>query len=544
MKLHAIDLWSLAQMTSFLLYAEIHYTLRGIYSRLSTSEPEIIADLPHRLDPGAKLPILILVKDANRFPVQLKSVRIEIRGKENVQCERFDLHSENIDSPFWSRVIEISPAGNLKGRVQVDVIIEALIHYKSKLIKNDNYVATSQAPFEVFICAASFPKTPGWHFGDFHCHTNYTNDQVEFGAPLGASAKLAQAMGLSYFCATDHSYDLDDQPDNYLASDPGLTKWKNLQSEIAALNCSLDNFVIVPGEEVSAGNSRNRNVHFLILNHPEFLPGAGDGAEKWLHTRPDLSIPDVLAKINCNSVAFAAHPGTKPPFLEWLFVRRGSWHLRDCAHEGLHGLQIWNGTENGFEKGKAVWTRLLLQGRRLFISGGNDAHGNFNRFRQIGWPFLTMRENHHHLFGKVRTGVLIKNDLSLTTLLDSFKNGRMVVTEGPFAEIAIHDEKGKTTRMGGEATCSEAVLQVDCLSTEEFGRLDELRVYRGDLSEKNEALIISRQTFGDSYIHKESLQVATTGASYYRAELYSKTEAHRFRCITNPIWLKPLETHL
>ncbi len=543
MKLHSVEYWSFIEMIGFLLYAEIHYTVRGIYSRLKKNDPEIIADVPHRIDPGAKLPVLILIKDANRFPIHLNSVQVEIRNGDYLQQERFDLGSQEIAEPFWHRVLDIFLATNFKGSTQIDVIIEVTRDGKRKIIKNDNYVASRRASFEVFASEQPLPKTQGWCFGEFHCHTSYTSDQVEFGAPLDASVILAQAMGLSFFCATDHSYDLDDQPYNYLVSDPGLTKWKGLQKEIASLNRSLSNFVIVPGEEVSVGNYQNRNVHLLILNHPEFLPGAGDGAEKWLQTRPDLSIAEVLAKINSSSAAFAAHPCTKPPFLEWLLLRRGSWQFGDCAHEGLHGLQIWNGTENGLQEGKDSWIRLLLKGRRVFISGGNDAHGNFNRFRQIGWPFLTMRENHHHLFGKVRTAVLLENGPSLSGLLDGFKNGRMVVTNGPFAEIAIRDETGTTTRIGGEATCSEAVLQVDCLSTEEFGRLDELRVYRGDLSKKKEALIVLRQTFGDSYIHKESLQASTAGRSYYRAELYSKTDTQRLRCLTNPIWLESVETH-
>ncbi|HEX9652835.1 MAG TPA: hypothetical protein VGA99_03915, partial [bacterium] len=287
----------------FLLYAEIHYTIKGIYSRLKMKEPEIIADVPRRLDPGAALPVLILVKDAHLHPIRLHGVHIEIRNRENVQSERCHFDNLQIAAPWWHHILQITPGQNFRGPLQVEVAIEFTCGDRKRVVKSDNYVRTSHTPFEVFIAGQTMPRSPGWYFGEFHCHTSYTSDQVEFGAPPHASALLARAMGLSFFCATDHSYDLDDQPDNYLRSDPDLTKWKSLLAEIGRLNQDLSDFVIVPGEEVSVGNAQNRNVHFLVLNHPEFLPGAGDGAEKWLQTTPDLSIPEVLAKINGQAVA-------------------------------------------------------------------------------------------------------------------------------------------------------------------------------------------------------------------------------------------------
>jgi hypothetical protein len=526
--------------TLLILYAEIHYTLKGVFSRLRKTEPEIIADIPHRVERGAKLPVLIIVKDAHQHPIHLESVDIEIRNNGKTQCEHFDLHALKMAIPYWHRVLEISTTDEFEGRSEVDVFIKITQEGKSKFIKNDNYAATSHAPFELNIAAEQLPHINGWHFGEFHCHTNYTSDQVEFGAPLGASALLARAMGLTFFCATDHSYDLDDRPDNYLLTDPNLTKWKTMQSEIREINRQNADFVIVPGEEVSVGNHQNRNVHFIILNHPEFLPGAGDGAEKWLRTKPDLLISEVLDRINSNSVAFAAHPTAKPPFLEWLLVRRGSWRLRDCRHAGMHGLQIWNGVDDGLEEGKQLWIQLLLEGRRIFISGGNDAHGNFNRFRQIGWPFLTMRENHQHLFGAVRTGVLLENALTLDHLLEGFKRGRMVVTNGPLVDVRAHNRRGDRVGIGGEISGSEIAITCECKSTQEFGGLSELRLYCGSLTENKEKLLFSRSTFGDRFHHREQLDFnGPPEKCYFRAELNSERGTRKLLCLTNPIWLQP-----
>ncbi len=522
-----------------LLYAETHYKFKGVYSRLRKKEPEIIADLPRRIKPGAKLPILIIVKDAHQYPIQIDAVEIVISNRGETQRVVFDFASQEIAQPLWRRVLEIPPPKHFKGETQVEVTVAITQDGKSKIIKNDNYVAASHAPFEVFIASENFPQNTNWYFGEFHCHTSYTSDQVEFGAPLEASAQLAQAMGLHFFCATDHSYDLDDLPENYLRNDPNLVKWKNLQSEIQSLNQHASDFVIVPGEEVSVGNSKNRNVHFLILNPPEFLPGAGDSAEKWLRTQPTLSIADVLSRIDSNSAAFAAHPAVKPPFLEWLLLRRGNWQQQDFLHAGLHGLQIWNGAADGFEEGKRLWIRLLLEGRRIFICGGSDAHGNFNRFRQIGWPFFTMREHHEHLFGAIRTGVLLENGLSLAALIDGFKSGRMVISNGPFVEIKLQNSREETARLGGEIAGAGIEIICECRSTAEFGALSELRIYRGNLAEKKEDLFYLQNDFANAFLQREQIAVSDSGPCYFRAELDSKTGARTLRCLTNPIWVKP-----
>ena len=39
-----------------LLYAETHYRFKYFFSFLKKNEPEILADIPHRLEPNAALP--------------------------------------------------------------------------------------------------------------------------------------------------------------------------------------------------------------------------------------------------------------------------------------------------------------------------------------------------------------------------------------------------------------------------------------------------------------------------------------------------------
>ena len=50
------------------LYAETHYRFKYFFSFLKKQEPELLADAPHRVEPGKDIPILILSKDADRYP--------------------------------------------------------------------------------------------------------------------------------------------------------------------------------------------------------------------------------------------------------------------------------------------------------------------------------------------------------------------------------------------------------------------------------------------------------------------------------------------
>ncbi|MFQ5603669.1 MAG: CehA/McbA family metallohydrolase [bacterium] len=521
-----------------LLYAEIHYSFKGIYSRLKMREPEILADLPHRIDNSAPLPVLLLIKDADRYPVILHSVEVEFLGKATGLTVQFHFQQLTVSEKLWHRVLHVEINQKAYGNCQVDVTIHCTIDNKPRTIKNDNYVSTGKKPFHVFISEEKLPAPQNWYYGDFHCHTRYTSDQVEFGAPMAAMIQLSKSLGLSFFCATDHSYDLDDEPDNFLKRDPRLTKWKNLQLEIAALNSAHPQFVIVPGEEVSAGNRRNQNIHCLILNNSEFLPGAGDSAEKWLRTKPDLSVAEILSRVQIDAVCFAAHPGTQPPFLQKWLVRRGIWQFEDLLHPNLHGLQIWNGTEEGLQKGKEWWVKLLLQGKRIYISGGTDAHGNFNRFRQIGFPFFTMRENHQHLFGSVRSCVYVRGSLSLNSLLQGIKNGRMIVTNGPFADILLKNEENENVGMGESLHGQEFRVNINCETTSEFGALDELKVFLGDLQQKQEYLIKTVKMFDGQNRFDLQFPIARKGFSgYIRVELFSKKLDKTFQCLTNPVWM-------
>jgi histidinol phosphatase-like PHP family hydrolase len=381
--------------------------------------------------------------------------------------------------------------------------------------------------------------------GELHCHTDATSDQVEFGAPVEAMVELAKAQGLNFFAATDHSYDLDDLPENYLKNDSSLRKWHDLRERIKQCNVQNQDFVIIPGEEVSAGNSRRRNVHFLIFNSFRFFPGSGDSAERWFRTEPEMSITEILDQLGDEALAFAAHPEVPAPFLEWLLLRRGKWQWPDYQHPRLNGLQIWNGALEGMEEGLARWRELLLAGKNLFIIAGDDAHGNFNRFRQVGIPHLRMREHHWHLFGRTRTAVLVDDQVSLSSLMAALRKGRACITTGPLVDLQIVCENGRSVRLGETVMEPIRSLAVQAKSSPEFGKLQRVVVWLGDLQEQNERILFETNNFVEPFLcsHTPSLNLPA-GQFYLRGEAHSAGSEflpeQRLPCrgLTNPIWVE------
>ena len=59
------------------LYAELHFRFKWSGSRYFQNEPEILADLPIRIEPNMDIPILIIIKDSH-FNMDYKYLKMEI----------------------------------------------------------------------------------------------------------------------------------------------------------------------------------------------------------------------------------------------------------------------------------------------------------------------------------------------------------------------------------------------------------------------------------------------------------------------------------
>ncbi|MCX6142003.1 MAG: CehA/McbA family metallohydrolase [Ignavibacteriales bacterium] len=525
----------------FFLYAETHYRFRYFLSFLKKDEPEVIADLPHRVEPGHSLPVLILAKDAHTYPCVLRQITLELRQHNNV-VQRFDLLKQPIvlNQKLFSHIFQIDRS-ELTGWLDVDVSFTLEAHGETSTYHNDNHKTSSRRPLSVFLSPHPLPRFPCLHVGDPHTHSSYTEDQVEFGSPINASRDLSRAMGLSFFCVTDHSYDLDDKLDSFLDNDPSLPKWVSFQNEVDSLNSNTEDFAIVRGEEVTCENDAGKNVHFLVFGQKEFIRGSGDGAEQWLRKKSEHTIVEVLRAKSTGATAFAAHAQEPVPFLQRLLLGRGVWSFRDLQNEGLAGLQIVNGKlDVGFEQSYHMWARLLLSGIRACAIAGNDAHGNFNRYRQIGIPFLSIREQHHQLFGKWRTGIFIEGALSEKSVLLALAQGRTIMTDGPVVQMSAMSSDGQIIGIGGTIRADSIRLSIDILSSEEFGEIDAVRVIVGKVGTTTEQTAF-RFEGNQSFSLQKDFLLDRISATYVRVEVTTSDsgncDGEQHFCFTNPIWI-------
>lgn len=508
----------------FALYPEIHYRFRGFpFSRYFLRQPEIITDVPCRLEPNQELPVLLMIKDADLFPVVLQGVNLNVQGKDTFFTHHVNFGQQMVTDRWWHHIETIKIPDRSPCIWEIAPIWRVQIKGRFRSINTDNLPGISHHPLRIIQSGHTLPKKEGWVFGDAHVHTRYTRDQIEFGAPLPAYPLLGSAQGLSFIFAADHSYDLDDKTGSYVENDPNLIRFKARNAEIDQLNAEyVDQFAIIKGFELSVSSRKNKNIHLLLLNQKDFIPGSGDSAEHWMKTQSELTIAEAVKRKNPEALAVAAHPLMKPPLLERWLLSRGSWRNEDLDCDGIWGLQIWNGGRGkDFQRGMTKWRQGLSSGKRWKILGGSDAHGNFNRYRQVGFPMLKLTESHRQIFGQVRTGVRLSAGTNEKNILQSLQAQPSLVTDGPFADLEL-----KTTPEGAKEAIMEAI------SSPEFGFLKELILYGGDEGNGKEIVLERTEVHGKYTISKKI--PLKKPMRYLRLEVL--TEEDRM-CLSNPLFI-------
>ncbi len=528
----------------FLLYAEIHYRMGGGPSWIYRRHPEILADVPHRINPSSTLPVLLFIKDAHTFPIFLESVHLTIRQNyENLSHNQYSLN-ESIDRFWWSKLIYCELPKTAFGTLWVDVQFSYKIRGKRFVVTNDNFPGLSHRDFKVFHASDGLPLSNEVLYGDLHYHSQYTSDQIEFGAPIEASANVAKSIGLDFLAISDHSYDLDTEPEHYERLDSSIAKWHRSREEIADLNRAGGNYksILLPAEEVTVQNHASGNVHMLVINHPDFIPGSGDSGRK-IRGKSEYTIPEVLNLLGEHSLGIAGHPHTPAPTLQRWLIRRDSWKSEDTEQTQLDGLQFLNGVMNAdFFAGKKQWIQQLLMGDRKFIYAGNDAHGNFNRYRQIYMPMISLREKEDQILGKCRTGLLLQSDATpdIETISDALKQGCCFITNGPALVLRVGHHGENSWQMGDVAPNGKYTITAYALSTEEFGYLDTLKLYRGIVGESREQLILTKSYQQLMEVTEKQLHTPIPQNCYYRAEVSTKQGIIDLTtsALTNPIWIQ------
>ncbi len=521
-----------------LLYPETHYRFRYFsFSKYFKKEPEIIIDMPYKSLTG-KFPVFLIIKDSDLFPVLVWEIRFSFLFEDGSTYVKTNLMEKEYNSGLDFEVFNFD-FSEKHGFVNLRAEIFYYAGQKRHSAVNDN-LKDITTELEIFINDDE-EFFDNYLQGDLHFHSQYTSDQVEFGAPAEAAKLCAECLGLNFFALTDHSYDLDDEPENYLKQDPELKKFEEMRSVCDEL--TDENIIVLPGEEITVRNGKNRNVHLLVYDE-NFFYGSGDGAENWLNTKSENSISDIVSNTGENSLVIAAHPFNKTPPLEYLLVRRGLWSTEDVLDNSITHLQILNGDfDENFFKSLMIWVQMLLKGHRIFITAGNDAHGNFNIFRQVKIPMLKLTTEHKQIFGKCRTAVYSESTDKIS-LLKSIRSGNMYITNGPHIMFTVNDG-GKTHETGSSFKPESDNLEAEFFvnSSTYSGPVKGVVVYRGSINAFDEKIIYEKQLVESLYSFSDKIDMVNDKIDHYlRIEVFTSAvhgngKHYEHRAYSNPIWI-------
>ncbi len=520
------------------LYAETHFRFRIPFSRYFKQEPELIFDTPWRLEPGQNLCIFLVVKDAHLYPVHLGSVEIEVSQNNRILYTRNWTLDQNSKDRQIDFEFSFSDCDLPFGEVEINPTLTYSISGKQRRLQLDNYRGTKKTPLRVTIAREGLPKLTGWQAGDTHLHSSLTNDQIEFGASLEQTRKAAQLLGLNFITATDHSYDLDDQPDDYLKNDPELEKWNQSREHITTLN-KENQLTIIPGEEISVANARGATVHFLHFNDPVYFPGSGDSGEDWPQLKSQLSIDDVLAQRSPQTVSVGAHTAYKFPWFQRVLLKRGFWESQDHNNPELDGVQILCGTPaySAFHTSRQLWIDALLRGHKLGVYGGSDGHGNFNRNWHVTLPMWSLGTHEDQIFAQSRT-IVRSDSLDASAIVDAMKHRRTALSTGPMGDLTI-TSGGSAYGIGDTINAKKNETLTICyrgLSTEEFGVAMDVTLYAGDLEAREETLLFHDSEVLDGFEITQNFIIP--GKSYLRLEISSHGSRWPGIYVSSPIWIE------
>jgi murein DD-endopeptidase MepM/ murein hydrolase activator NlpD len=466
------------------------------------------------------------------------------------------------------------------------------IYFKARIRgKDENLEFTAFTKYLKVHVGEPLPKpAEDWFYGDTHFHTEYTNDLKEYGGQLTAVRDAAKAMGLDFVTTTDHASDLADDlrwEGWFGCWDLCPEAWNDRKERINDLNDG-NGLPFITGEEITCqtvdGDPDEGGIHLLVYNNDAFI----SGKINYLNL-PQYSLKSRLDELNASALAYAAHPmdkfdlGPIHQIAEWsdqnyntalddpLFKGLEIWNTRktktNCIdtvcpkldldfyinpfdENGQWPLDVANWDE-GLVDGIKKWDALLRASleleplRKIFISGGSDAHGDMNyTIGGIG-PSVTLDDN---AMGKVRTLVHAPKGKDREYILDGFRNGRSVVTDGPVVIFGIDrnndgelEGNSRDIIIGDDAVVplsEDARFLIQWNSTSEFGSIDEIAIFEGTNLQTLETVILTPNNLEgrSTWIQRPP---SIPAMYYYRIEARIKDDFGNivYRCLSNPIWI-------
>lgn len=452
-----------------------------------------IFDVPWRIEKSEQfIPILA----ANpRYPMNIRN--IIIYDNNNNEIVRNPLSPPQNPPFFYLFKIDKNSFVESNGKISIKMKFDL-----------EWFPDITEGPLRTAISQEDLPMISNWYCGDTHIHSNYTINALEIGYPIDATQAANKALGLDWVATTDHSFDLDQ------------SKWQEQTADCEVH--SNDLLRVLQGEEVScylpgtgylSGKLPFYN-HLLVYGTNFIYGGEWEDGNDSGHT-PEEVINFVSTQ---NGVIYIAHPFKNDPF-------------RDPFEDyslNFQGLQIWNyfdevNDEPSLEKGLSKWVDLLLDGRHIFIEGGTDAHGDFNKYA-----------------GKVKTYIYAPG-YSQTSLppceeiLNALRYGHSVMTDGPLVVFNITNEQNETEIIGNEIIGNNFIINIQWKSTNEFGVIDHIHVYQGIIGRSAEVEIcdLTPLSLTGSTVYVPS-EIPEANATYFRL---AATTNKGFAVYTNPIWI-------
>ena len=530
------------------LYAETHFRFFRLFpSLIFQKKPEVIFDMPKRVDPGQDLPILLIANDIDRFPADFSdcSVAISKPGTPPVKFDFQYIEKFSVDHPLRNSMkvylLRIPHDKLPQGHIFINCCVSIRRDRKAIIVLNDNLRTTSKLPFSCYIANDRLPGSDLCSYGDVHLHSAYSQSHVEFGPPLVVIDAMAAANGLAFCGITDHSYDLACSIEDYLQPDPKLQRWRLFQEEIR--NSGNFQTIMIPGEEVSCLNSAKKVVHLCGLNLNEFLPGSLDGARKGRFKEAQLTVQEAIKKIHeQGGISFAAHPGAHMGIMQRIFLHRGEWADNDLRPD-LDAMQIFNnGLTLLLDRGKLLWKNMLHKEYKVPLLAGNDAHGDFSRYRALAVPFLSVGDNPDRFMGSGKTGIYGIHG-SAAEVVSGIREGATFITTGPFASITASPSPAQSIISNSPVENGTGALFVHAVSTPEFGAVRKIMVYAGEKGPAAEKTVFSRDYCGQEYSAVEKIVLegsVTKPSSYLRAEVRCAPSALNLpsAALTSPVYFK------
>jgi len=619
----------LITVTTFLLLSILHFPARAADEFLpiattdapkynNTYAKDFIMDAPWRvIDASTPIPITIILKDCDVDDIrELHWIRCwDVTGGGSILLWDHDFGDEQIgDDPsednYWTYITTVTEGhsslpdntlltpANLGYSAGDAIQLKVSVYYKDNIF---NY--TEDRYLRVHVGHGRFPWPADWYGGDSHYHTMYTNNTVEFGAPLPAVQLTAIAMGLDWLIVTDHSCDLDETGDGtfsyatlhweYTIQSPsGIetverdvfsygSSWGSLGADIADLDSP--DFRLFRGVEINLSSidpdTWQKTLHCLFYN-PDYISSPLSGFIGEQPVTPPL--PDGLDQLATAGFAYAAHP-----IYDLSGVNGTQWLDEDLdtalTREKFRGIEAFNTRErlksgnannpwpdfdagtpydnpypNELLAGVSLWNDLLVADiatgapRKVFFSGGSDAHGDLNyaAYSNVLSSYAT-----DNAMGKVQTVVYVPGSYEpgnlppMSQILAAHRAGRSVATDGPFLEIGLdRDDDGDWYETGDLMIGDDGIadptgtlpLKIRWASLPEFGPVTSIQLIAGDGAGTSTMMSFDPDSAGQGYGGNTTIDLSSfslRGLHFLRAELLTSDGGAGHRAYTNPIWI-------